>query len=60
MSMDYQKLHDLITLVQAYPSFYDPAHPGYKKTKKNGVIWLSIAQQLSEEGKNIGHAVAII
>jgi len=37
-------------LVQGYPSLYDTAHSGCNKTKKNGVIFLSIAQQLSEEG----------
>ena len=38
MTMDHLKLHDLIALVQGYPSLYDTAHPGYKRTKKNGVI----------------------
>ncbi|XP_065581789.1 calcium-activated potassium channel slowpoke-like isoform X7 [Artemia franciscana] len=47
--MTMQKLHDFITLVQEYSRLYDIALPGYEKTKKNGIIWLSIAQQFSEE-----------
>ena len=48
MTIDHQKLHDFITLIQGYLSLYDTAHLGYKKTKKNDVIGPSIAQQLSE------------
>jgi hypothetical protein len=34
LTMYHQKLRDLIKLVQGYPSLYDTAHSGYKKTKK--------------------------
>ncbi|KAK2713134.1 hypothetical protein QYM36_011731 [Artemia franciscana] len=44
-------IFELISTVQAYPSLYNKADPGYKKSRSNNVIWEAIGFLMKQDAK---------